>query len=1305
MASNASRYPKKHLFGKSLNAVSKPLIQQETTRGGEEHLSSDSGSERSLSRAPLGLTLEDLEQPSHCAPRDSVPKQRNTMLLSGADSLRTGREKSGSLRNIEQENRRLRDALLTLQEQNAALTSQNCTLRNKMESVKLELTQCKSKLSSRQSFDVHVKDPAYRSRLLRIPELEEQVASLEAESEAHEKALRMAEDTLLKSHQKMAEKDEVLQKLREELRKMKVELYECNKLCKRTEKQRNEALLNAEKLTRAFQQYKKNVAEKMEKVQKEGDLNLQDCRREREELLEKCKNLENELETTRDLLRNITCEMTDEKEKQKTAEKKNLELISLLTQSNQRILRLESDLENNEKLQKNNESLQHENKDLKERLAELNDFSDPRPLSNDMMENIKKLDPEDSRSLIAELRAELSKKEAENQELQAKLFSANSSHVLDTEPVKLTIHQSEAEMSVSKRLQEENERLTDAVKELKRKLGKAQAETANTKLSMAQRTSQFQLIQEELLQKASKTSKMEQEMTKRSLKISSLQKLLEEKSEAYACAAARNSKLEEELMDFKAQICHLEENITKEHQDVLVAFERSKNMHLEQQNELKKQLEHLNCQLELKKLEVSEQEFSIRKLQEDAEAKQLHVESLDSMLVQARKELELQRKGAADTVEVLENQLENEAMKVTQLESALTVCKEELGLYLQQLEENRERFENQIKKKSEEVQCLQKEIKLRTQSLQETTEENVRLQQTLQQQQQMLQQGTTRIGDLEDTQAELEKQVSILAFELEKQKSSSRVNIEAASEKLQVANKELDCKTHQVHELSDTVSQLRIELDLCKEKLKQAESDLITATVDVESKSDKLSQLELMLQRTQMDLSDKTQHVALLQERVAIAENDVAKKAEMELELQSNTKLVEELQETLTKTHLSAGEKDMIIQNLREELRTLKAEMEERDHELLDLDQALKDRNWELKQRAAQLTQLDMSIREHKEELQQRIIQLESSLEKSELETKEHMKQVSTLDEKLQEARGQLREKDFDLIQKDQYIAGLQKENEKKQQTITDMEQTLREQQKRISEQQQESKDLCQKVRLLQERLQLGQSELTQTRQQLAEAQRESDRLTHKLREMDLRSRDELQHVKQDLDDAQDTIANLKTELEARNEVIKATNEVLILKESELTRLKARISGYERSLALKPMPSSLSSDVFGDRHDLESYKLSEVSDLSWNVHHSLSDLSLSDVSSVDYKSKMEEVKNLLLSESPLARIPSDKEDHVPSHNFSETSFNPLEYPVDDHSDTTSDSPDLGTLSGMLKYIKEEMKLTEGAQAPNLNRNK
>lgn len=58
-----------------------------------------------------------------------------------------------------------------------------------------------------------------------------------------------------------------------------------------------------------------------------------------------------------------------------------------------------------------------------------------------------------------------------------------------------------------------------------------------------------------------------------------------------------------------------------------------------------------------------------------------------------------------------------------------------------------------------QVHYLQKEIKLKDQNIQGTSEQNIRLQQTLHHQQQMLQQETIRNGELEDVQIKLEKQV------------------------------------------------------------------------------------------------------------------------------------------------------------------------------------------------------------------------------------------------------------------------------------------------------------------------------------------------------------------------------------------------------------------------------------------------------------------------------------------------------------------------------------------------------------------
>lgn len=149
--------------------------------------------------------------------------------------------------------------------------------------------------------------------------------------------------------------------------------------------------------------------------------------------------------------------------------------------------------------------------------------------------------------------------------------------------------------------------------------------------------------------------------------------------------------------------------------------------------------------------------------------------------------------------------------------------------------------------------------------------------------------------------------------------------------------------------------------------------------------------------------------------------------------------------------------------------------------------------------------------------------------------------------------------------------------------------------------------------------------------------------------------------------------------------------------------MKARISGWERKLGLNQQlnTSSLSPDILGEYEALESYKFSDASDLkNWRIQRSVSDLSLTDISSLDLPKNMIDA----IKDSPLGKRITDRATHVPCDSLSDTSFNPLEYAVDDHCDRISDCPDLGTLSGMLKYIKQEMKLSDASQAHSPDKN-
>ncbi|KAG8436735.1 hypothetical protein GDO86_007722 [Hymenochirus boettgeri] len=1227
----------------------------------------DNSSEHSLSRAPLGLTLEDLEEPNQPVLKENQQRS-NTVSQDGGKCLRKINNKPITSqtelfkRNAEQDNRKLKENLNFLQEQNASLVYKNRLLMDKIDCVQSELAKSRSR--------IRFVECAVGARKTRMPDLEERIVTLEVKSEVQEEALRNAEDHLEHSQSVLMEKEKHLQKCKEEIKMLKGELLESNKLCKRAEKQRNEALFNAEELTKAFQSYKKKIKEKLDKVQVEGDLlnkNLINHEKERDVLQETCAKLESELETTKEQLRNIQSKISSGQERLHCAEAKNAELISLLTQANQRILKLEKELENNEKMHKENESTKVNSTTI----------------------------------------AELLIREAENRELQAKLMSnpllTNNSNsiegndvlcTLEAEPVKLiSQHTEERYLQLEhfcKQIQTDKERLTEHVKELQGKLSKAQSETTNTKIAMEQRTSQFQLIQQELMGKASKTTILEQELVKRSVKLNALQKLIEEKTQTHCDLEARNGELEQQLMNLKAQIAHLEENISKEHEEVLLAFEKSKMLHLDQQKELTKQIEHLQSQLEMKNLQITEQEHNIRLLQQDTLSKEQHLESHNQQLMEARRELIIQTKNTETAVGCLEDKVEAETDKVRQLESALTVCREELALYLHELEESKQQFEHQIKKKSEEVQCLQNEIKLRTQNLQETSGENVRLQHSLQQQQHMLQQGMVRIGELEDTQAELEKQVSQLEQEIEKQRSAFGELQLKKEEKLCAVNQECDIKSQQVIELNN---------ELSKEKLQQTVEELTSCKHEREIKSNYVNQLQVNLKKTQSDLDKKTNLVTLLEGKLNSTKQDTEQKEKMEsqlnalqTELQGHTNHIQQLQETLTKTHLSLEEKQVIIQGLTEELRSCKCELEDRENELLDMDQVLKDRNWELKQRAAQLIELDKSIQEHKGIMEQRITKLESALEKSELETRDHIKQITSLDERLQQANDQLCGKDFDLLHKEHLINQLKKDTERHQKTIADMENTLKAQEFCISEKHQDYSNLTQQM-------QLTHQKLLETQQQLTEAQNKSERLTQSLEDADCLSKEKLQCLRQKLEEANDTVCNLKTELQARNEVIKATNEVLILKESELTRLKAQISGYERPLSLQLLPN-LTDQPRTSHSNPNAQQASndlEPSDSNvWKMCPSLntSDISLTDISSLDLpESILADVRNIGLPDTALIKEKIEVLPQASSDSLCDSTFNPLLYTLNESCDSTSHSNNLSTLSGMLKYIKKEMRLS------------
>ncbi|KAM9621091.1 coiled-coil domain-containing protein 18 isoform 5-T5 [Morphnus guianensis] len=1008
----------------------------------------------------VDFTLEDLVQPN-CNYQGFSNCKKNAGKTSCQDFQRKSKSCSVSTTSGKtvEENERLKEKLDALHEQNASLASQNHYLKNRVETMNFELMQSKTRICYLES--------TLGTHLVSIPKLKEQIVNLEAEVSAQDKILRDAEDKLDQSQKTGMERENMLQRYKKDYKNLKMELIERSKQGKRAEQQRNEALLNVEELTRAFKKYKEKITEKLEKVKAEEVVlgkRLINCEKEKEKMNEKCVSYRKDLNILEEQLRQLKEENHSTKEKIKTLEAKNTDVVSMLTRSDQKIIELESELSEKEIVLKEKNALISENAELRALTAQQHnrlklyhqEIEDSREELNILETIISQLSLSTSeelkwhhskhqlsssstkealsescfglnKPLTADLSIRLAMKEAEIQKPCANLtICTGAEHLsndnegqensrlcgLETKPVKLIRSQGERRKCqqlelISKEFEKERQRFQKEIEELRTKLTKADDVNSSLKTSMAQRASQFQIIQEDLLKKASKTSSLEREVTKKSSQLSVLEKQLEEKTIAYSAAATRNTELEQELMGKNRRIHELETTISEEHEQVTSAFEKAKLVHLEDHKEMEKQIE----------LEMENQ--NVKKDQ---------------------------------GLKMLKSQLTEETIKVRQLESALDVCKEEVALYLNQSQENKEIFENQLKKKSEEVHYLQKEIKLKDQNIQDTSEQNILLQQTLHHQQQMLQQETIRNGELEDNQIKLEKQVSNLEQELQKQKACAEDELRKVEEKHCLAAQEADLNRQKVDELNGTIRQIKLEMDQCKSELTGMEKEVVQLKRDGEDKAMQINQLDIILEEARSELNEKANEVNDLQDKLLQSETchreALQKIVELESalenahgELKITLTQLQELQDALQNAQSSLEKKHVAIMDLTTELRYCKGEIEDKKQELLDMDQALKERNWELKQRAAQvrpfqITQLDMTVREHRGEMEQQIIRLESNLEKSELEIKECNKQIESLEKKLQRSKDELREKEFELLQRDQEINQLKKKIERKQQSI-----------------------------------------------------------------------------------------------------------------------------------------------------------------------------------------------------------------------------------------------------------------------------
>ncbi|XP_077986114.1 uncharacterized protein LOC144440602 [Glandiceps talaboti] len=872
------------------------------------------------------------------------------------------------------------------------------------------------------------------------------------------------------------------------------------------------------------------------------------------------------------------------------------------------------------------------------------------------------------RAIIAELKMKLAMKEAEIQRLQSQKLKELSSGesqmdglrselMAVVEKSKMGDRKSHELEEIINRLEDERGKRAAEVLELEEKANEKDLLSSSLESRLNQCNNHISELQKEVNEKCDDLAKLDREVRKRNGQISNLERQLDEKVSAYAANVTRMNELEAALKEKTLELGLVKgqmDDRSEEFQQTTSLVEKIKELHAEQCKELEQQIEMLQRRCEEKNTQLQEMESSMATLQSELAMKSTRTEHLEKALQDCRQELSGKMQEQDQAWHILQQKANEGSTKVAQLESALVVCKEELKLYIDQLEESRDRHERQVEKKNEEVRKLDKLLKQSRHDLNERENQILELQQTLHERQQMLQQSTGRIGELEDSQMHLEQQVSQLEKELSQYKSTAIQEVDNMEKKLHQACLDLEERTVQIEELTQTLNGMQDDLKQSTTRINELDKLLQQTQSDNENKDTQLRQLDTALKDTKKHLEQKTIRVSELEERLYHMEEELQlhqrRSGQLDSEvkrasddLQEAMQQLEEFQHLLQNSKQDMQRKDDKISELDQNLKEANKELVNRDQELTDLDHALKERQWELKQRAAQVTQLDMTMKEHRSEMEQKVMRLEAQLNKSQCELKERAKQIADLDDKLQQQKEEEREKGLQLQQLEQTIQRQKNEVSQKTDKISALEKKIKEQSCKIENQRDEELEQGQQLRITREQMQRQHMELNDVKKQLAQAQREKDRLTREVEEamqvwhskeadcarmadelgttrgreaagesrfmaeiqrmkasheLDMKQKDleisslqeshasllttknasesnhrlELQQqeekekeLKQQMIALEDKLTSLENELRARQDVIDAANEALVIKEAEVARLNAKISGYERA--------------------------------------------------------------------------------------------------------------------------------------------
>ncbi|BFZ05571.1 hypothetical protein BsWGS_08610 [Bradybaena similaris] len=1057
------------------------------------------------------------------------------------------------------------------------LLSQNQRLLAEVERLVDELHTVKLQVASSEKYEAVIR---------RVPDLEDRIEGLQAESQAQDKALREAEKHIEEGARRNADLHMKLEKYEGDLADLHMELEAAKSTKKQIECQRDEALqslMEAQDSLGDYQRRMKDKIKKMEAAEDELRDSLASVTQERDDLMEQLSDMQTSLASQEAQINRLLTDLENEDMRKREVEQEKITLQDQLHLLMAQLIKYESDAKGLKAVKKEKQLLEAElteHRSMAQELSQLltlaqhchsknvledsgnysihnakNDgvvwsaggdaaaMAELNTNNNGSMElntNNNGLGCEGGTTMMGELRNLFTNMDGEIQRLRYDLKQRDADdRTYQNLHDELRVLMDKVESGV--RANQELECLVSSLEEDKRNLLIKLDECHQT---IAERERQIQCMDTRLNERNHQVICLQEDNNDKAQTICQLSKQLDCNEQRLQMSESGQDQCAEHVTSLEARIKELEDILCQKEQTVQDLSEQIVKINKEfrcMQQKYDKKVDCLNQQ-------IYEYQKQIEQLTSDNDSlnhklticsksfedckRMLHAQEdrsqcFENTVDELRTTLDEKEKLHCKLLESYQQKICKSNDQIKGLDINLAMCRNEVKIHMDNMEKVKNHFECEIMKKDSCIKHLKEELRKCSEDLKCRVQENCSLEQTNAELHNKLSNTYAQLKACEQNACCLSDKLKNMENIMLKDKACYMKETEELERRLSQALNNLQCSHEEINKLKAAVSEKSGMIDCLQGEKNSLCRDLTKCKEVACTLQDKLNKMERDNQELCRQLQQKMDCIRDLEVAICAKEQEV----------KCCQRCVEELQEKIKRLNSVSISSNCSVQNLQEKLKCCREELLYLTKKYNETEDALKRCQLDIRDKCEEIRLLNCTIEEISCRLHERVArvdELEKAIENLNKDIEKRMKRVDE----------QLKKYECELCDKAKQIADIDD-------CLSRCQHSLNEKCNEACLLEQKNTRLCSDLNACNAKLKESEDARECLGKALSEQRGETAELSQELRV----TRDQLQQKHQELMDCQQTLCSTNREWEKCRRDCDDLRNTLTQRECELQHL------------------------------------------------------------------------------------------------------------------------------------------------------